>query len=72
MRDKTASRAFRAKKKLGHFLEGGAPRQLFAGRHHDRIHPCSVCDGSTQLQDQIVCSPLLALIITVLLLVAFT
>ena len=27
---------------------------------------------STQLQDQIVCSPLLALIITVLLLVAFT
>ena len=63
MRDKTASRAFRAKKKLDHLLEGGAARHLFAGLHRWQ---------DTQLQDQIVCSPLLALIIIVLLLVAFT
>ena len=37
MRDKTASRAFRAKKKLDPLLEGGVPRHLFAGLHHDRF-----------------------------------
>jgi hypothetical protein len=60
MRDKTKSRAFREKQSRS--PSGGLlPRRLFVGLHRHRIHPHSVCDGSTQLQD---------LIITVLLLVA--
>ncbi len=70
MRDKTKSRAFHEKNSVT-FWKGWAPA-FVAGLQHDRIHPHSVCDGSTQLQNQIVCSPLLALIITVLLLLAFT
>jgi len=59
MRDKTASRAFRAQKKLDPPREGLLSRVCLLA-HHDRIHPHSVS-----------AVPLLALIITVLLLVAF-
>ena len=45
MRDKTASRTFRAKKKLDHTLEGAAPRPLPPALHHGLIHPHSLCGG---------------------------
>jgi kynurenine 3-monooxygenase len=76
MRDKTASRLFRAKKKLDHFLEGVLPGiylPLYTMVTFTRI-PYAVAAGRARLQDRIVYAGLaagVALIAVALLLLIF-
>src|SRR4030095_16571578 len=61
MRDKTASRVFRAKKKLDHLLEGLLPGiylPLYTMTTFTRI-PYAKAAGRAQLQDRIVCGTVL-------------
>ncbi len=75
MRDKTASRTFRAKKKLDHFLEGVLPGvylPLYMMISFTRI-PYAVAARRAQRQDRIVYGSLVALgavLVTIILLVA--
>jgi kynurenine 3-monooxygenase len=74
MRDKTASRVFRAKKKLDHLLEGLLPGiylPLYAMVTFTRM-PYAGAARRAQLQDRIVYgSLLLAIVLIILLLLAF-
>src|SRR3989442_11022281 len=72
MRDKTASRAFRAKKKLDHFLEGLLPGiylPLYTMVTFTRI-PYAKAARCARLQDTIVYGSLVAVILAVLVLLA--
>jgi kynurenine 3-monooxygenase len=72
MRDKTASRVFRAKKKLDHFLEGILPGiylPLYAMVTFTRI-PYSTAAKRARLQDRIVYGTFLIVIIGVLVALA--
>jgi kynurenine 3-monooxygenase len=63
MRDKTASRAFRAKKKLDHFLEAALPGiylPLYTMVTFTRI-PYGDTARRARLQDRIVCAGLIAI-----------
>jgi kynurenine 3-monooxygenase len=63
MRDKTASRAFRAKKKLDHFLEAALPGiylPLYTMVTFTRI-PYGEAACRARLQDRIVCAGLIAI-----------
>ena len=63
MRDKTASRAFRAKKKLDHFLEAALPGiylPLYTMVTFTRI-PYGEAARRARLQDRIVCAGLIAI-----------
>jgi len=42
MRDKTASKTFRAKKKLDHFLEAALTRNLSAALHNGHVYANSI------------------------------
>ncbi len=71
MRDKTASRAFRAKKKLDHLLEGALPGlylPLYTMVSFTRI-PYAEAARRARRQDRIVCASLIAVIIISLLLI---
>jgi len=71
MRDKTASRAFRAKKKLDHFLEAALPGiylPLYTMVTFTRI-PYADAARRARLQDRIVCASIVALLVAVTLLV---
>src|SRR5213594_51026 len=71
MRDKTASRAFRAKKKLDHFLEAALPGiylPLYTMVTFTRI-PYAEAARRARLQDRIVCASIVALLVAVTLLV---
>jgi kynurenine 3-monooxygenase len=70
MRDKTASRAFRAKKKLDHFLEAALPGiylPLYSMVTFTRI-PYSEAARRAQRQDRIVFGSIIAAVILILLL----
>src|SRR6266571_3490955 len=72
MRDKTASRAFRAKKKLDHFLEAVLPGiylPLYTMVTFTRI-PYAEAARRARLQDRIVYGSLLASLIAIVILVA--
>jgi kynurenine 3-monooxygenase len=69
MRDKTASRAFRAKKKLDHLLEGLLPRMylpLYTMVTFTRI-PYAEAARRARRQDRIVCASLVAIILIAML-----
>src|SRR5437763_15241095 len=71
MRDKTASRAFRAKKKLDHFLEAALPGiylPLYTMVTFTRI-PYSDAARRAQLQDRIVYAGLILVITSILALI---
>ena len=71
MRDKTASRAFRAKKKLDHFLEAALPGiylPLYTMVTFTRI-PYAEAARRAQLQDRIMYSGLVTLIALIVLLI---
>jgi kynurenine 3-monooxygenase len=68
MRDKTASRTFRAKKKLDHFLEGALPGiylPLYTMVTFTRI-PYAQAARRARLQDGIVCAAVVVLAMSVL------
>ena len=68
MRDKTASRAFRTKKKLDHLLEGVLPGiylPLYAVVTFSRI-PYAEAARRARRQDRIVCAALITLAILIL------
>ncbi len=70
MRDKTASRSFRAKKKLDHFLEAALPGvylPLYAMVTFTRIPYC-VAARRARRQDRIIYTGLVAIVLIVLLL----
>ena len=72
MRDKTASRAFRAKKKLDHFLEAALPGiylPLYAMVTFTRS-PYAQAARRARWQDGIVCASLIAAVIIIFFLVA--
>jgi kynurenine 3-monooxygenase len=72
MRDKTASRTFRAKKKLDHLLEAALPGiylPLYTMVTFTRI-PYAEAARRARIQDAVVCGSILALITICLLLVA--
>ena len=72
MRDKTASRAFRAKKKLDHFLEAALPGiylPLYAMVTFTRI-PYAQAARRARWQDGIVCASLIAAVIIIFFWVA--
>ncbi|MBA3650058.1 MAG: FAD-dependent monooxygenase [Chthoniobacterales bacterium] len=72
MRDKTASPAFRAKKKLDHFLEGALPGiylPLYTMVSFTNI-PYAEAERRAQTQDTIVLASLFALIVLLLVLTA--
>src|SRR5947208_5614392 len=71
MRDKTASRAFRAKKKLDHFLEGALPGiylPLYTIVTFTRI-PYATAAKRAQTQDAIVYTALIAIVLIMALLI---
>jgi kynurenine 3-monooxygenase len=70
MRDKTASRAFRAKKKLDHFLEAALPGMylpLYTMVTFTRV-PYAQAARRARLQDRIVCGTFAVLILVLLFL----
>jgi kynurenine 3-monooxygenase len=70
MRDKTASRAFRAKKKLDHFLEAALPGMylpLYTMVTFTRV-PYAQAARRARLQDRIVCGTFAFLILVLLFL----
>jgi kynurenine 3-monooxygenase len=72
MRDKTASRAFRAKKKLDHLLEGLLPGiylPLYTMVTFTRM-PYAAAARRARLQDRIVYGSLVAVILVLLVLLA--
>ncbi|CAN5515175.1 NAD(P)/FAD-dependent oxidoreductase [soil metagenome] len=73
MRDKTASRTFRAKKKLDHFLEGALPGTylpLYTMVSFTRI-PYAEAQRRARLQDRIVYGTLVATALLIVLLALF-
>jgi kynurenine 3-monooxygenase len=74
MRDKTASRTFRAKKKLDHLLEGWLPGfylPLYSMISFTRI-PYAKAAHRARRQDRIVCGSLIAIIVVIVLLLLFS
>ena len=72
MRDKTASKTFRAKKKLDHFLEAALPGiylPLYTMVTFTRI-PYAEAARRAQVQDRIVCASIFALILLIIVLLA--
>lgn len=72
MRDKTASRAFRAKKKLDHFLEATLPGMylpLYTMVTFTRV-PYAQAARRARLQDRILCTALVLLVLTGILVLA--
>ena len=72
MRDKTASKTFRAKKKLDHFLEATLPGiylPLYTMVTFTRI-PYAQAARRAQVQDRIVCASIFALILLIIVLPA--
>jgi kynurenine 3-monooxygenase len=72
MRDKTASRAFRAKKKLDHFLEAALPGMylpLYTMVTFTRV-PYAQAARRARLQDRILCTALVLLVLIGILVLA--
>jgi kynurenine 3-monooxygenase len=72
MRDKTASKSFRAKKKLDHFLEGLLPevyRPLYAMVTFTRI-PYAEAKRRAEVQDAIIYTGMIVLFVIVGFLIA--
>jgi kynurenine 3-monooxygenase len=72
MRDKTASRAFRAKKKLDHFLEAALPGMylpLYTMVTFTRV-PYAQAARRARLQDRILCNALVFLVLIGILVLA--